>query len=378
MINRGQLDSLLEHHSDDHPIVSLYVKVDLPKKFGSELNSMIRKKTKELHDDRRLAPEETARLEKLLAEIEKRIKVRNGYFPGTKMLAVFADTEGFWQEFELPIHYPNRLIIDSDPYTKPLTAAQDQFSRICLLLSNSHKARILTLQANQLVEEQEIFVEEELQGSTDESLKGFGEQHLARSERALLYRHIKHITDMTFELFKKGKYDFLIIGAPQDRELPIIRDNLHSYLQRRLIGSFNGRPDEPSDAILKKAGEVTDAWDRQTERELLDFIEAEDYEGGKALKGVGPTLKALMNGQVHTLAVKEDFSRDGYMCTEDHYLDLSNKKCPVCGQQLRLVKDIVDEMIEETINQNGEVRYLKHFPDELEPVGLAARLRFVM
>ena len=85
-----------------------------------------------------------------------------------------------------------------------------------------------------------------------------------------------------------------------------------------------------------------------------------------------------MNGQVHTLAVKENFSREGYMCAADHYLDLSNKKCPVCGQQLRPVSDIVNEMVEETVNQNGEVRYLKYFPDELEEAGVAARLRFVM
>lgn len=379
MINREQLEALLEHHGDRHPVVSLYVNVELPKKFGSELNSMMREKIRELREGRKLPAEEVSGIEKLLSEIEKKIKTRPGYFPGTKMLAVFADTEGFWQEFELPIQYPNRLIIESDPYTRPLTAARDQFSRYCLLVSNSHKARIMTLQANQLMQEQEIFVEEEIQqGSTDEAWRGLGEQHLERSERDMLYKHIKHITDMTFELFKKGKYDYLLIGAPKDRELPIIKDNLHSYLQKHLIGSFNGRPDEPAEDILKKAREVTDEWDRRIERDLMDYLKSEDYEGGKAIKGIGPTLKALMNGQVHTLAVKENYSRGGYICVDDHYLDLSKKRCPVCGNQLQRVDDIVNEMVEETVNQNGEVRYIKYFPDELNDEEIAARLRFVM
>jgi len=378
MINREQLSSLLEHHNEKHPVVSLYVNVELPKKFGSELNSLVRKKIKELHESSWLPVEETARIEKLLADIEKKVKAGKNYFPGTKMVALFADTEGFWREFELPVQYPNRLIVGTDPYVKPLSAAQDQFSRFCLLVSNSHKARILTLQAHQLVEEQEIFVEEELRGSTDTSLKGFGEQRFERSERDLLYKHIKHITDTLFEIYKKGTYDHLLIAAPKDRELPIIMDHLHSYLRKRLIGSFSGRPDEPLESILKKAGKVTDEWDRKTERDLLDFIDTEDYEGGRALKGVGPALKALMNGQVHTLMVKDDYTRGGYICSTDHFLDLSHKKCPLCGRELLEVEDIVNEMVEETINQNGEVRYLKHYGDELKSEGVAARLRFVM
>ena len=174
MINRKQLESLIEHRNAENPIISLYLNVELPKKLGSELNSLIRRKNKELESDKRYSSEEKSAIEQLLAEIEREMKGRKNFFPGTKMVAFFADTRGFRQEFELPVQFPNRLIIDENPYTKPLTAAHDQFSRFCLLVSNSRKARILTLQAHQLIEEREVFVEEESEGSTNEALKGFG------------------------------------------------------------------------------------------------------------------------------------------------------------------------------------------------------------
>lgn len=378
MTNRNRIDSLVKHHSEEHPVVSLYVNVEWPKKFASELNSIIRNRVKELHESRKFTPEERGKLEKLLFRMEEAVKERKEYASGTRMTAVFTDTQGLWEEFDLPVRYPNRLIVDHTPYSRPLVAARDNFSRFCVLVGSSRKARLFTWQAGRLQEEELLFSGEEPEGTNDEALRGLGEQHLERSEREQLHRNIREIAARTFDVFKRGGYDYLILGAPQDRELPLLRDHLHSYLQRQIIGEFNGRPEDESDSILQGVRQVTGRWERQKERELLDLLNAEDYEGGKASLGVGPTLKALLNGQVHTLAVRDDYSRDGYACAEDHYLDLSSKDCPVCGRPLRRVEDIVDEMVEETLQRNGEIRYIQYFPEELEREGVAARLRFVV
>lgn len=378
MINRNRLKSLVEHHNDEHPIVSMYVNVDLPKKFASQLNSMVRNKVQELHEKSDYPEKETEALEKLLFQMESHVKGRKNRYPGTKVVAIFADTTGFWEEFELPLTLPNRLRVDPTAYIRPLTGVQNNFLRFCIVVSNAHRARILTFQGNQISAERDIFVEEETVGTNDEALRGFGEQHQERTEREQLHKHIKQVADAVFQIFKSEAYDYLIIGAPQDKELPLLRDTLHSYLQKKVIGEFNARPEDDKSEIEQKLQNITNEWEKKQERELLDLLSSESYEGGKATEGVGPTLKALMNGQVHTLAVKEGYARDGYICPKDHYLDLSNKDCPICGTPLVPVEDIVDEMVEETLNQNGEIRYIRHFPQELEKNGLAARLRFVI
>ncbi|MFW5714746.1 MAG: hypothetical protein ACOCXF_00035 [bacterium] len=378
MINRDQIESLMSYRNYEHPVVSMYVTSELPKKFRAKLNSMVRGKIKELNDSSRFSAQEKKGLENLLTKMETVLKERTNRYEGTKMIALFADTAGFWEEFELPVGYPNRVVIDPDPYTRPLTAVRDQFARFCVLVSNSHKAVVYALSAKQLAEEKEIFTEEEMAPDTDEALQGFGEQRHQRNERDHLYKHIKKIAETAFQVFRNGRFDYLLIGAPKDKELPLLKDSLHSYLQRHLVGDFNARPDEPKQDILKKASAAAAEWERQQEENLLQSIDSELYEGGKATADVGPTLKALMNGQIHTLAVQEGYSRPGYKCPNDYYFDLSKKKCPICGEELQPVEDIIDEIVEETLRQNGEVHYLQYHPEKLDEKGVAAQLRFTL
>ncbi|HDQ14685.1 MAG TPA: hypothetical protein ENN41_07720 [Sediminispirochaeta sp.] len=377
MIRQKRVDTLLRHHDEEHPVVSLYVNVEWPKKYASQLNSMVREAVQGIHENSRLAESELTELEKLLFRIETELKGRKNHFHGTKMLAIFADTQGFWEDFELPVRLPNRVVIDPSPQVHPIIALQDNFLRFLVLVSNSYKAKILTIQGHQFVEEQVIFTQEEAEGSNDEALKGFGEQHLDRSEREQLHRSIKTIAQTTFHTFKEGAYDFLILAAPE-RDLPLLKDNLHTYLQEKVIGQVAARPEEETEALLKKVHAAVSEWEKEREKKLLDYLSTEDYEGGKAVKGVGPSLKALMNGQVHTLAVRDGFARGGYHCPKDNYLDLAKKPCPRCGEQLVPVEDVVDRMVEETLRQNGEIRYVRYFPEELEGDGIAARLRFLI
>ncbi|SRR6056297_65612 len=378
MINRDQIESLMGYRNDEHPVVSMYITTELPKKFRSKLNSLVRGKLKELHETSRYSTEEKENVEKLLSKMEDVLKERTNRYEGTKMIALFADTTGFWEEFELPVQYPNQIVIGAEPYIRPLTAVRDQFARFCVLVSNSHKAKVYALSANQLAEEKEIFTEEEMEGDTDEALQGFGEQRHQRNARDHLYKHTKKIAESAFHVFKTGRFDYLLVGAPHDKELPLLKDSLHSYLQKRLVGDFSARPEEDKQVILEKAREAASEWERRQESELLDRIESEQYEGGKATAEVGPTLKALMNGQIHTLVVQEHFSRPGYKCQKDHYLDLAKKKCPLCGEELQPVEDIIDEMVEESLRQNGEVYYPQYFSERLDKTGVAAQLRFLL
>lgn len=378
MINRDQIESLMSYRNDEHPVVSMYVTSELPKKFRAKLNSMVRGKIKELNDSSRFSPDEKKELEDLLTKMETTLKERRNRYEGTKMVALFADTTGFWEEFELPVEYPNRVVIDPDPYTRPLTAVRDQFARFCVVVSNSDKAIVYALTAKQLAKEQEIITEDEMEPDTDEAFQGLGELRMQRNERDHLQKHIKKVATMIFQVFKRGRYDYLILGAPHDKELPLLKDSLHSYLQRYLIGEFNSRPDEPKQEILTKARAAAAEWEQQQEELLLQAIDSQLYDGGKATADVGPTLKALMNGQIHTLVVQEGYSRPGYQCPNDHYLDLSRKKCPLCGEELQPVEDIIDEIVEETLRQNGEVRYLQFYPEKLDEKGIAAQLRFTL
>jgi hypothetical protein len=50
----------------------------------------------------------------------------------------------------------------------------------------------------------------------------------------------------------------------------------------------------------------------------------------------------------------------------------------MCGTILESRDDIVEEMLDEAIAGNSEIRYLEQKGDELDPHGVAALLRFTL
>ncbi len=377
MIRKREIEELLEQRSEDHPFVSIYLNIVPPRRFTTELNSLLHTELRKVRESGLYTEEVLKRLEKLADRIERYVKDRSNLFEETKLLAIFADTQGFWREYELPVSHPSRVAIEPDPYTRPLAALQEQFNQYCVLVADAYRARIFTLTADKFVEHEEFVTEDEIQHSRDESLKGLGRERQQRYIQDHINRHMKHIAYRLYHFFRTGKFDRLIIGGSEDKELPLLRDHLHSSLKERLVGEIHVRPNEEAEKIKQKAREAADSWRIQHEKELVDTLREENHEKGKGTVGLRAVLKALKYGQVHTLLLQPDFTYPGYLCPQDHYLVLENGNCPVCGSELEKVDDIVDEMVEEAISQNGEIRHLYHHGNYLGDEGVGALLRFV-
>jgi peptide chain release factor subunit 1 len=378
MIRKRDIEELREQRSEEHPFVSAYLNILPPRQFTTELKSLLHSELHRIREANLYTADELRRLEKLADRIEQYVKERRNRFDETKLLALFADTKGFWREYELPVSHPSRVMIEPDPYTRPLAALQEQFNQYCVVVADSYKARVFTLTADKFVEHEEIVSEDEIQHSRDESLQGLGRERQQRYVQEHANRHMKNLAQKLYHFFREGNFDRLIIGGPEDKELPLLRGHLHSSLRERLVGEIHVRPEEDWKKIKQRAKEATDAWRVRHEKELVDTLQEENHAKGKAAVGLRPVLKALQYGQVHTLVLKPGYSNPGYLCPKDHYLVLDGGSCPVCGSTLERVEDIVDEMVEETISQNGEIRHLYHHDDYLAEEGVAALLRFVI
>jgi peptide chain release factor subunit 1 len=378
MIRKREIEELLAQRSEEHPFVSVYLNLVPPRQFTTELNSLLHTERQRIRNEGLYSDDELRALDKLADRIEAYVKDRSNRFEETKLLALFADSQGFWREYELPVSHPSRVVIEPHPYTRPLAALQEQFNQYCVLLADSYNARIFTLTADKFVEHEAIFSEDEIQHSRDESLQGLGRERQQRYMQDHANRHMKHIAHRLYHFFHSGQFDRLIIGGPEGKELPLLRDHLHSSLRERLAGEIHLRPNEDAQKIKERARQAADDWRIRHEKELVDTLREENHEKGKGTVGLRAVLKALKYGQVHTLLVKPGFSYPGYICPQDHYLVLESGSCPVCGTQLEPVEDIVDEIVEETISQNGEIRHLYHHGDFLGDEGVGALLRFVI
>ncbi|MFW6343979.1 MAG: hypothetical protein ACOC2B_04485 [Sediminispirochaetaceae bacterium] len=378
MSYRERLQALKKYRNEAHPTVSLYLNVTVPWELTSTINSLVRGKIKELRDDKSYSQEEREKLEKLLLKIEDQIVNREGSFKNTKLLVICADTLGNWEEFELPVSLPSNLWVEPAPHVNPLLVLDEQFPLFCVVVVDSHKAKMFSYSGGNMNERTDIFTEEEIKGARDEALKGLGEQRYERYIKDHKLRHIKQVADTIFDNFQAGGYDYLIIGGSDRGELNILQDNLHSYPKKRLVGEIQANPENSVDVIKKKVKELATEWERQREEEIVQNLFENAYNGGKAVLGTGPAIKALMNGQIHTLVVHPEAKKEGYFCPRDHYLSLKSQRCPVCGEQLEKSENIIEEIVEETAEQKGEVRHLFSYAHKIEDNEIGCLLRFVV
>jgi peptide chain release factor subunit 1 len=378
VIQAGELRQLTSFHSREHPVVSLYLNVTPPRPFVSELSSLIHTKLQDLKGSKLLSKDQLRTLEETLAKVKESVKGLERELKGTRLLVIFASPEGLWQVYRLPVALPSRLIVEPDPYIRPLSLLLDEFYRYCVLVVDARKARIFSLFLGEIEEHLGLF-EDEVPGKVRVGgWAGLAEKRIQRHIEDKVHHHLKKVAERTFQFFKEREFALLIVGGPQDKTIPYLLDHLHSYLQQRLAGTFAARPEEKIAQLKEKALGVAQDYERREEEQLIARLLQENKPGGKGVLGLEPTLESLMLGQIHTLIIEHDFRVEGFLCPNDHYLSSYQQQCPLCGSKLEAVEDLADEIVEEALQQGAEVEHVFTEHEAFSNHGIGALLRFTL
>jgi peptide chain release factor subunit 1 len=106
-------------------------------------------------------------------------------------------------------------------------------------------------------------------------------------------------------------------------------------------------------------------------RDLLDTAGA----GGAAVLGLSDVLKAANARAIDRLIVAGSYAKEGAVCDGCGWLSRNGSECPVCGSQTRRTDDVVDEIIEATIGESGDVLQVS-IASPLDQQAIGAVLRF--
>ncbi|MGY4707172.1 baeRF10 domain-containing protein [Candidatus Bipolaricaulota sp. J31] len=391
LIRASDLQVLRDLTGKGGPVVSLYLNVTPPRPFKSELRSLIHDKWEKL---------QAAGLDKdLLRRIEAIFASLRAYvdelrpLERTRLLAIFAAEEDFFQEYRLPVALPSRLYVDPDPYIRPLTVLLDEFNRYCVVLVDRKRARAFDMYLGEMEEDVGALVSEtpswisEGEGRAARGTAagtgpwaGWRESKIQRHIADHVHRHFKEVAGLLFDHFKRRGFDRLIVGGPEGAEgkvVPEFLDHLHSYLRERLAGVFAGEMDLPVNEIKKRALEVAAREERREEEALIERLLSEaNREDGLGVLGLNDVVLALMMSQVHTLVLEHDYQERGWICPRDHHLALAGETCPLCGGELEEVEDFVDEVVEEAIEQGAEVEHVFTEHEGFRNWRIGAILRF--
>ena len=107
-------------------------------------------------------------------------------------------------------------------------------------------------------------------------------------------------------------------------------------------------------------------WVARRERELTEAV-----LGGPAAVGLHASLAAVNEGAVaHLLVAREDMIA-GYVCGRCGALSTGSDECPDWGTAACAVPDLLEEMAQRTLDDNGQVTAVRD-----APFRVAAKLRF--
>lgn len=400
---KASLDTLTSFKPDNYMVTSLYLKLSpeerADRKYLLTFKNMV-KKQKEYLTKRDLDAqvlqslmEDFSRIEAYLSEIDN--------LKGCRGIAVFSSSRrGLFEVIKLPYIYRNRLMIAPNPQIREIAAIDEELGKIGILLIDRKHVKFYLMDLEGVYEVVDFL--EPLATRSHEFhsggglLKGaqgamkyampsrasapnmvqhsYGEYRFHMRIREEKHRLFKLANDALMEAWKEHKFDKLVIGSDRE-DIKEIENHLHPYLHKIFMGYVQVNPTEITDTKLKST--VIDFLlqkDREQEKELIKQLE--ELQGrGLAVNGTSHVINQLAVGNVRMLLVPEGFEKPGYLCSQSHLPSLK-PECPIEGEPVYEVPDIVDEVIELALEERALVEVIMD-PDLQKKIdGLAAFLRF--
>lgn len=381
VFSRETVEKLLEFHSKDYYVLSLYLNVNgryLPRKkhIEQEWDFLLHQAKKEIPLLPDLSKQVKTSLDSDLEEITHFVNYefeRDGF----RTLVVFSCSgEKFWQTYPLPVALRSHYVLEKKPYARPLLLVLDEHQRYATAVVDRRKARIFTVFLGQIEEHTGVFEDDVPAKVKAGEWANLRETKISHHIEDHVHRHLKHVAEKTLEFFKEREFDRLIV-AGHEEIAPKFEALLHPYLQERMAGRFYVEPDVSLDEILKQSLVVEERRQRQDEAELLKKLYDLAKPEGRAVVGLEATIEALMLGQVQKLLIGGEYKASGLICPEGHLISSYARECPVCGAGMKEEKEITADIIEETVKKDGEVEYI-FWDEKFIKEGIGAFLRYTV
>ena len=377
LLSRDQIETLAAFKSDSFQTLSFFLDTKKQKKTKKEVvlaAKSLMAKAKASFNKMDLNKDKENSLHKDLKKISQFCSRELGSYKYSGLALFSCAGENFWQVFFLPNSPRNRVVIDKNPYIRPLSAIFTEYTRICSLIFDRKEAKWYDTYMG------EIMLLDSLSSGVPSPVKyggreGFESSPIEKHTTSRLKDYLKKTAQKTFSLYKKSKFDWLFLSC-LDEYKPVFDDLLHPYLKDRLKGRFKASTSESPAKIHDKILKLKQQLIIQEKEEILNTFVAELKKGGLSVYGLKNTLKKVNRREVQTLLITRHFSKAGKMCPKCGFLFVDEAKCPSCRIDTDPVVDVVDEAIEAAYDKKCRVIHINP-PSKLKQYGdIGAILRY--
>lgn len=370
---------LLEFEPTETLVTSFYLGVDPRRIPPSKLTTLTRNLLKEKYQSLEKEGLKDAVLDKVKEDF-KRIEdfvVNHFELKGrVRGLVIIADAaRDFFQVYRIAQPVKSQIIVDPDPYIRPLMAVLDEYHRLMLVLVDQREARLLEVYMGEILEHEAYH--SDVRGKVKEGgWYGLEERRIERSIKNKVLHHYQRVADAILEHFRMGHFEYLFVGMKAE-DYSLFLPLLHSYVQSRVKGRLDVSPKDNTSAIIEAALQAEKKIEQEEDNKILEHLLETLHRGGLATKGINDVLRSIPLGACQVLVVDEDYHMPGYVCEDCAYLALEEGVCPFCGKEALSVEDVIEEAMEEVLLQRGEIKYITTDNPRLEEISrIGALLRY--
>ncbi len=264
-------------------------------------------------------------------------------------------------------------------FLRPVVEAMDEHECYGVVLTDSKRARLFTVDLGSIVEHEDVASDTEQRTSSLGADQMRAQKRRDRHHDEAVASHTKKVIDALHDLSIRRPFDRLIVAGPTKAAAQLVR-LLPRRLRGKLVETVSMAVTAPASEVLAGILAVQERMERRQELELVDGLQAELHEGGKAVAGLEAVLDAAADGRVWKLFYPRGLDADGSECRACG--GLSQKlggACDRCREaDLEPLQDLVDRLAQQVLDSGGKVEMVAGEASERLAAlgGMAALVRY--
>jgi len=268
---------------------------------------------------------------------------------------------------------PDVAAVGPRPYMRPLRAAPRSL-RSGVLVADRAAARVF-VGFEGMIEELGGRIQAEIGKSNFGGFSGYAEHNVRARADEVSSKLWKEAGARLLEAQLERSFDYLAVGGHEET-IEEIASTLHPYLSDLPRVTFPANPQTTNiSSIRTEIAHLDHDVRMQRQHSLAGRVCDTAWSGGNAVLGLTEVLGAANAQAIDTLVVAGDFSRRGSICDNCGHLNRGGDRCPVCGETMFGVDDIVAALMDATVAAGGRAFQLR-VASPVDTHGVGALTRF--
>ncbi len=348
MITDSDLRELLQYQAPS-PVLSIYLNTEPGEGSAETYRLRLRSMLKEVD-----MPEDVSVVERYF---------EHEFDWSGRSVAVFScQVDDFFRAYPLAVPVRSRVRISDRAHVKPLADLLDSFGGYGVALVDKQGARFFYFHLGELREEEGMMGE-----AVRHTKRGGGSQAQGRRGgtagqtnyvEEVAERNLKEAAEAAAQFFGENNVRRILIGGTDDNVTPF-RNQLPKAWQSLVIGTFPMSMTATHNEVLDRAIQVGREAERQRDAKLVEAVITGAAKGRGGVVRLEDTLRAVHEGRVQTLLIREGLQAAGYRCQGCGYItSQAMDACPYCSGEFAEIPDVVDLAVRRVMASGGEVEVL--------------------